>query len=383
MKKICYITTIPGTIRTFILDLARYLKREKKYDITFICDYDADFARSISGEFNYIPVKMSRGIDLNCMKTILQLRRIFKKQHFDYIQYSTPNASFYSAVALWGINDAVKLYAQWGIRYVGAPGFGRLILKQFEKITCRLTPNVRAVSKKNMAFGIKEKLYSVDKVKVIGNGGTIGVDMSVFDISRKDEFNKQIRNEYKIKDDCFVFGFIGRASRDKGINELLAAYKHLHDMGYNSKLILVGTFEYSGELRAELLSWAEECNDVIIAGRFPREEVPKFYAAFDCYVHPTYREGFGMVLQEAGAMGNAIITTDIPGASEVMEKDISCKIVSPRNSGELMAEMEYMIKNRTAAESIGQAAYARTKKLYERSVMIHNIVQDIEALLGE
>ncbi len=383
MKKICYITTISLTIKSFIYELAEYLYKKKEYDITFICSEDKEFAKYIPKEFHYIPIKMKRGIDINGIETILQLKKIFKENKFDYIQYSTPNASFYSSIALFDMKAPVKVYAQWGIRYTGASGIERFILKQLEKTTCKLTPNIRAVSKKNMEFAINEGLYNKNKVKVIGNGGTIGVDMTHFDISKKDDLCKCTRDRYNIEDDCFVFGFIGRVSRDKGSNELLSAFKKIHKKGYDSKLILVGRFEESKGLDINLINWARECDDVIIAGSYPKNDLPAFYSAFDCYVHPTYREGFGMVLQEAGAMGNAIITTDVPGASEVMEDNVSCKLVPAKNDQALFEMMEYMIQNLSVAEKIGEEAYTRTKKLYERSIMIDNISKDIEELLGE
>lgn len=383
MKKICYVTTVPGTIKSFILDLAKYFAETKKYDITFICSADEEFANILSNEFHYIPIKIKRGIDINGIGVILQLRKIFKENKFDYIQYSTPNASFYSSIALFGIKDPVKIYAQWGIRYTSANGIEKFILKQIEKTTCRLSPNIRAVSKKNMEFAISEGLYTENKVKIIGNGGTIGVDMNCFDITKKDDLRKCTRDNYDITHDCFVFGFIGRITKDKGLNELLSAFKKIHDKGYNSKLILVGGFEVSKDLDINLINWAKECNDVIIAGKFPKNKLPAFYAAFDCYVHPTYREGFGMVLQEAGALGNAIITTDVPGASEVMEDNISCKLVPPKNDQALFKMMEYMIQNPSIAKKIGEKAYIRTKNLYERSIMINNISKDIGELLGE
>ena len=90
-----------------------------------------------------------------------------------------------------------------------------------------------------------------------------------------------------------------------------------------------------------------------------------------------------MVLQEAGAMGNAIITTDIPGAGEVMEKDISCKLVPPRNAQALADMMEYMINNPEETKELGRQAYVRTQKLYERSIMLNNIAADIKEVLGE
>lgn len=383
MKKLCFITTIPGTLEAFVLDTAEYLYETEKYDITFICDNDEKFADELPEYIRYIPVSMKRGISLSGVKAVIKLWKIFKEEKFDYIQYSTPNASFYCSIASWLSKSPVRVYAQWGIRYAGSRGIGRCILKFLEKCTCKLSTHIRAVSLKNKDFAISEKLYSKNKAKVIGNGGTVGVDLKEFDISKKEFLREELRAEYNISEGETVFGFVGRMSRDKGSDELLHAFKEICKKGYKAKLFIIGNIENISSIDETIISWAKKSSNVIFTGRILKAELIKFYSVFDCYVHPTYREGFGMVLQEAGAMGNAIITTDIPGASEVMEKDVSCKLVKVKDMENLREAMEYIINNREKAEEIGKQAYKRTVELYERSIMLNNIKKDIEEILEE
>ena len=382
MKKICFITTISVTLSSFVLDTAEYLHKNGEYDITFICNYDKDFAETLPEYIHFIPISMQRGVNFKGFSSIKKFIRIFKEKKFDYIQYSTPNASLYASIASKLAKMPVRLYAQWGIRYVGASGMSKRLLKLFEKITCKLSSHIRAVSPMNMDFAINEGLYKAGKAKVIGNGGTIGVNLAEFDINKKDELRKSVYEQYCIDSDAFVFGFIGRVSKDKGVSELIEAFRKIVEKGYKAKLFIVGSDENAG-IDEDVMSWASNSNDVFFTGKFPKSKLEMFYAAFDCYVHPTYREGFGMVLQEAGAMGNAIITTDIPGAGEVMEKDISCKLVPPRNAQALADMMEYMINNPEETKELGRQAYVRTQKLYERSIMLNNIAADIKEVLGE
>ncbi len=383
MKKICYIATIYQTLDTFVLETAKQLHNTGKYNISFVCNADDNAYKKCPDFIHLIPVTMSRGISLSGIKAVFDFMKIFKREKFDYIQFSTPNASLYASIAAFLTRCPIRVYAQWGIRYVGASGFVRKLLKMFEKISCKLSTHIRAVSYGNMNFAIEEKLYKADKVKVIGNGGTIGVSLKQFDISKKDELRKTVYEEYKIEPDTFVFGFIGRLSRDKGSEELLKAFRSIAEKGYKTKLFLVGNNEFEG-LNEELTQWLlNDCCNVIQTGRIQKNELDRFYSAFDCYVHPTYREGFGMVLQEAGAMGNAIITTDIPGASEVMERDVSCKLVKARDWVALANQMEYLINNPDDVDRLGKMAYERTCKLYERSIMLGNIQKDIEDILGE
>lgn len=382
MKKLCFITTVPSTLRMFVLETAKSLYKEYGYDITFICDFDSDFETELPDYIHYIPIKMERGVSLKGIQAVAELKKIFKKEQFDYIQYATPNASLYASIASRLEKCPVRVYAQWGIRYVGAGGLGRKILKTFEKITCINSTHIRAVSPKNMQFAINERLYKKTKAKVIGNGGTIGVSLDEFDVSKKSSLREMTRKEYNISDNTGVFGFIGRMSKDKGSEELLSAFKRLIEKGYSIKLFVVGNNEIAG-ISDEIIKWATDSEDVIFTGRVPKNELIKFYSAFDCYVHPTYREGFGMVLQEAGAMKNAIITTDIPGASEVMEQDVSCILVKPKDSEGLEKAMEYLISNSEYRNELGEKAYKRTCQLYERSIMMGNVILDIRDILGE
>lgn len=382
MEKLCYIATVPLTIETFVLDIVKYLHQTGEYDISIICAPDEKFGKSLPPYIHYIPVHMKRGISLSGIKAVRQLYKIFKKEKFDYIQYSTPNASFYASIASFLAKAPIRLYAQWGIRYVGAHGTGRMILKLLEKITCMLSTDIRAVSKKNMQFAIDEGLYKAIKARVIGDGGTIGVDLENFDLNKKSEYRQAAREKYGIDDEEFVFGFIGRFSRDKGSNELLGAVKSLCDKGKNIRLAAVGRTEAAAGMDEELMQWAKDSDRVIFIDEVPKQEIHKYYAMFDCYVHPTYREGFGMVLQEAAAMENAIITTDIPGASEVMEADVSCKLVPAGDSQALQNMMLWMLENRDCATELGKAARKRTEQHFERSIMLENIKNDLEATLS-
>ena len=129
MKKICFITTISGTLSAFVLKIAEYLHETGEFDITFICDDNPDFAEELPEYIRYFPIHMKRGISLSGIQSVWKLFRYFRKERFDLIQYSTPNASFYASIAGMAARIPVRIYAQWGIRYVGLSGFHVRYLK--------------------------------------------------------------------------------------------------------------------------------------------------------------------------------------------------------------------------------------------------------------
>lgn len=381
MKKICFVTTVSLTLKSFVVETAKYLHNVCGYDVTLICNNDEQFAASLPEYIHYIPVPMSRGIDLSGFASVLKFYKVFKKEKFDLIQYSTPNAACYASIAAFAARVPIRLYAQWGIRYIGLSGVTGKIFKLIEKLVCRLSTHIRAVSPMNMQFAISEGLYPSSKAKVIGNGGTIGVDMTDYDIEKKNDWRNEIRSEYNMDDTDFVFGFAGRVSADKGCAELFTAFKRMAESYKNAKLLVVGPLEENCGISQSLIEWAEKSPNVILTGKVENKDMKRYYAAMNVLVHPTYREGFGMVIQEAGALAVPVITTKISGASEVMEEGASCILVKPKNADEIYSALYELFWNREKAENMGNSAYARTKALYDRPIMLENQRKEYTRLL--
>ena len=381
MKKICFITTVSITLKSFVVETAKYLHNECGYDVTLICDNDEEFASVLPEYIHYIPVHMSRGIDLSGFASVLKFYKVFRKEKFDLIQYSTPNAACYASIASFLARVPIRLYAQWGIRYIGLSGKGRQIFKLIEKIVCKLSTHIRSVSPMNLQFAVSEGLYPKTKAKVIGNGGTIGVDMANYDINKKAEWRNEIRSKYNISDKDFVFGFAGRVSADKGCTELLTAFRNIAETNQNAKLLIVGPLEDNCGISQELIQWAKNSDNVALTGMVPNKDMKIYYSAMDILVHPTYREGFGMVIQEAGALAVPVITTKIPGASEVMVDGVSCLLVEPKSVDELQMAMTALLNNTEKAKELGLGAYNRTKELYDRPIMLENQRKEYTRLL--
>ena len=123
--KICFVTTTPITLKAFVLEFAKYLHETAGAEVSFICDTDEEFAKSLPSYIHYFPVPMKRGISLSGIKATREMKKIFKREQFDIVQYSTPNAAFYASIASKSAKVPVRLYCQWGMAYVGMQGVKR------------------------------------------------------------------------------------------------------------------------------------------------------------------------------------------------------------------------------------------------------------------
>lgn len=381
MKKICFITTIPNTINGFILGFAAYMHENSDYDITFICDENEDFAASLPEYIHYIPVKMKRGISIGGLRACFEMRRIFKQNKFDMIQYSTPNASFYASIAGWLARTPVRLYCQWGLAFVGFDGMKRKVFRSIEKLVCKLSTWIEPDSRGNLAFCHQQKLYPESKGSVVLKGSASGVSLEKFDVSKRAEYRHELRAQLNIPEDTFVYGFVGSITGDKGINELLAASRDIFAAYENVRLLLIGGFDKEYSIDRTLLEWSKSEARVVYCGSTPF--VQKYMAAMDCYVMPSYREGFGLTVVEAGAMGLPVICTDIPGPTDAITDGITGLIIKKKNADELKEAIMKLYSDRPLAKKLGQAGLENVRENYEQKKLFRHILADRRKLLGD
>ena len=381
MGKIKYgfLTTVESNMKSFVYPVVKNLDKEI-FDPVMMCSMSDAFIKQYSDDCKCISIGIERGFHFfNLIKTIVELKRVFDKEKFDIVQYGTENAAFCGAIAAWLSKIPIRIYEHWGARYVGYSGFMREVSKLIERTAAFFSTDVRQVSMENMELCIKDKIYKSEKVKVLGKGGTVGVDFSQFDVSKRAVYSKEIREKYKISESAIVFGYVGRIQRDKGINELLESFKQISLKENDIFLLLVGAIDDANPINPDLMAWANQCDKVKFVGFV--SDTYKYMSSFDILVHPTYREGFGMVLQEAAAVKTPIITTDIMGPREYINNWVTGILVPPKNVKALKDEMLKLVDDMPLRDTLAINNYEYTKEHFERSVMVNRIMNDRYGLL--
>ena len=379
-KKLCAIATIEGTMNSFIIPAMEYFV-DKGYDVTLVCTMSEDFIKENSGKFHCVNIPMKRGIALGDMIRLpWKFWKLFRKEKFDYVQYATTNASFYACIPAKLCGIKTRVYCQWGLLYVGYTGIKRRIFKWVEKFLCSSATHITVASKKNLDYAVEEGLMAAKKATVIGDGGTVGVELSVFDVSKREDYKVQVLEEHPELKGRLVYGYVGRIETDKGISELLEAFVSLENDKY--ALLLIGPFdELRCNISQNLIERAKASSRVVFHG-FTRE-VPKYMSAMDVLVHPTYREGFSMVIQQAMAMGCAIITTNVPGPSEVIEEGKSGLLVPDHSATDLAAAMSRLAEDAELRNAFASAGLERVRKLFNRQRMLELTYQDRIKMMNE
>ena len=380
MYKICFVATISLTLKSFVLELANTMQNTGKFEIHFICDHDVDFQKQLPSYIHYRPIPMRRGISFDGIAAIYEMAKYFKKEKFDIVQYSTPNAACYASIAAKIVGIKCRLYCQWGIAYVGFEGLKRRIFKLIEKLICNCSTKIEPDSFGNLRFCYGEKLYDTSKSAVIWNGSASGVDLTKFNIEKKNEWKKEIRNKYSIPLEAVVYVFVGRITESKGINELLMASKDMIAQKNDVYLMLVGDLENDRSVNDELQHWSIEEPRVIYCGYV--NEVEKYLAASDIYVLPSYREGFGSAIIEAEAMGVPVIVSNIPGPTDAMVNEKTGLLVPKGDKQALYECMLLLYDSEDLRTEFGANGEIYARNSFEQKELFRRIIADRLSLLS-
>lgn len=268
----------------------------------------------------------------------------------------TPKAGLLCMMAAWLTKVPVRVHTFTGLVWPTEKGLKRKILMLTDKLTCacatHIIPEGEGVKNDLIAGKITKK-----PLKVLGYGNVMGVDLTYF--VRSEEL--KVKSE-KLRSDRFTFLFVGRIVKDKGINELCQAFDKISKKT-PVRLVLVGKYEDT------LDPISDASRDIIRTNAFieyvgPQygEDLLAYYAAADCFVFPSYREGFPNTVLEAGAMGLPSIVTDINGSREIIVQGENGVIVPSKDADALFHAMKAMIDDE--AERKAMAAKARPLVAY-------------------
>lgn len=338
--RFCVVTTIPESLYFFKGQL-NYLKR--KFEVVAVSSNGEvlnKFGDSEVVETHCIPMKRPIALFSDFI-SLLRFIAYFVRTRPDIVHGNTPKASFLSMVASKLTKVHRRIYMCHGLRYQGYSGVMRKLLMAMERISCVCATDVICVSYGVMNTLNQDGICKADKLKVIGNGSVNGIDATRF--SRGAIPEEQV---LKIIDNkCFTFCFVGRIVKDKGINELVLAFKRLAAHNVSVRLMLIGMFEDNENSVDEQTKMEIKNNSRIIHyGR--QTDVRPYMCASDVLVLPSYREGFGMVLMEAGALGVPCITTDIIGCNEVVHDGENGLLIPPRDEEALLNALTWMYEHR-------------------------------------
>jgi glycosyltransferase involved in cell wall biosynthesis len=347
------------------LYLARAL-RESGHFVEVVCYFEHD--KSVIDEFMGIGctvsiMKLSRQI--SATDFVLKMKKYYQLSKPDvlHIQYMTPGALSIIAGKMAGIHHIIATvhqpYSKWHKK------IWKIILRTVS-VMCDYFISVSLNVEKSW-FGSCSMYDDKSEKRHFTIYNTVDVEL-IEKLIKSDESLK-IKND-KRYDDKFVFGYIGRLSKEKGVDLLVEAFEKLYKENNDVQLLIVGDGKERPELEAKYrsnLSWS----NVVFLGRKSWDEAMKYLVLLDAVVVPSRFEGFGLTAIEAMAASKPVIAAKVGGLEEIIENNRSGLLYDAENTDDLARKMSFIIREKERRKVFSENARRRA---YEFDVRRYNSI---------
>ena len=359
-KKIFQLVTVSKSI-PLMKGQIEYL-RDKGLDVHVVSSEGPE-QHTYSSDITHV-VNMEREISLkNDLKSLINMIRLFKKEKPYIVNSGTPKAGLIGTLAAFITRRPVRIYTVRGLRLETVAGLKYKILYAMEKLAMFCATDIIAISEslkdKIVELGLEKK----EHIKVLGHGSSNGINL--------DNFTKdKTIIPYELKEklaDHFVIGYVGRIVKDKGIHEIIEAFKIIQKNYNKVKLLIVGPIEKDDSISEEDYQYLQNNLNIIMTGHV--NDTVNYYNHMDVLVFPTYREGFGNVSIEAQAVEVPVIVNNVTGAKDTLINNVTGYLVEKGNYNQIAQKLEFLIDNPAIKKQLGISGRENVESKFRNEII--------------
>lgn len=377
MKNILHVVNVSFVIPYFLGDQLLYM-RKKGYNMNVICSPSSRLTLLANKYlFNYGEVSLYRKFSfLADIRGVIGICKYIKTHKVTIVNGHTPKAGLLAMLAAKLMRVSKRIYFRHGLLYETSTGMKKYIFIFSERFASWLATDVVCVSPYLIEKSIIDKLSSKQKMFLLNKGSCNGVDvLEKFNPDKIEVIKlKHIKQRYGITDNAWIIGYTGRIVMDKGIVELVEAYKILKSKYSNIYLLLVGPEEERDTLPVEVTRFIHTEKRIIVTGLI-EGDIEYYYALMNVLVLASFREGFGTSILEASAMQIPVLTTSHTGCKNAIV-DGETGLYINHNPLTIVSKIEHLVENLSLAEKLGMNGRRFVKENFEQ----HLVWNEIEKL---
>jgi glycosyltransferase involved in cell wall biosynthesis len=333
--------------------------------------------KSVQLGYEPFPVVVTRSISpFTDLKAIFRIYKFIKKNNIDVVVGHTPKGGMVSMIAAFFAGVDSRIYFRHGIIYETSGGLKRFLLKLIDTLSGSLATKVVCVSNSVKKISERDRLNDVRKNVILGLGTCNGIDTeNRFNpmLQDQDEVTR-LKRACNISDEDLVVGYVGRIVRDKGINELIAAWKILKENYSHIKLLLVGPVEVRDAISAESLAAIN--NDPTIISTGTVAVASPYFSMMDIFVLPTYREGFPTVALEAASMKLPVVITRATGCEESIREG-ETGLFTTNAAEDIAQKTGIYLQSETLRQQHGESGRVFVRKNFKETIIWDRIHQQL------
>ncbi len=379
MEKLIRITTVPISIEKLLENQPKYFS--KFFDITIVSSNKSELeklGKKQGVKTFYLPLTRK----ITPFKDIIAIFKLYfflKREKPKIVHSHTPKAGFVGMTASFFAGVPIRMHTVAGLPLMERKFIKKKVLIFIEKLTYFFASNIYSNSKKLMEYILSKKFCSERKIKTLANGSSNGIDTKYFTDNISLNNKNKLLNTLKILKNDFVFCYVGRVVKDKGINELVSAFNELNLKNRNCKLIIVGKIENEKDPISKITMGIIKKNKNILLTGF-KNDVRPYLSIANCFVFPSYREGFPNALMQAGAMDLPCIATNINGCNEIIQDNINGFLIPPKNIDALVKAMQ-KIMDKKLITKLSKNCRLMVKEKYDQKYFWKKLLIEYDNLI--
>ncbi len=364
MSKMVFVTAVPATISSFLLIYINSLA--ETHDVHIATSLPSgETVRGLSLAVTTHNVNIARNPDVfSDAKSLWKLFLFFKKEKFDVVHSFTPKAGLLTQIGSFFARSPTRFHTFTGQVWATKTGIARTLLKQLDKITATLATFCLVDSISQQDFLIQEKVVTTENSRVLANGSISGINIDKFSFSK--ETRHILRNEHNVEENEFVFLYVGRLKKEKGILELINGFTAVKT-DKCIKLFIIGSDE------EDLAHLFESHNNIDFIGF--KTNISEYYSFADILCLPSHREGFGNVIIEAAACKLPAIASNIYGLSDAVEDGYSGLLHEVKNVCSITASMEKVVNDEINLNKMRTNARERVVDVFDEQILLQEFLK--------